>query len=132
TAEIFDPATGVYGQVTMSLPVPVWGHTATLLKNGTVLIAGGRAESGNSIPYAQVFDPSTATFTGPKSLSIARSEHTATVLKDDRVLLAGGTDGANPLADLELYDPLADTFARASLTLQFARKNHTATLLEDG
>src|SRR6266542_2646406 len=82
TAELFDPATGMYQQIAANMPVPVSGHTATLLKNGNVLIAGGRAESGAPIPYAQVFDAAINTFTGPKMLYVPRSDHTATVLKD--------------------------------------------------
>src|SRR5437867_161900 len=116
----------------MNLPVPIWGHTATLLKNGTVLIVGGRAESGSPIPFAQMFDPATDTFSGPKTLNRARSEHSATLLNDGRVLIAGGTDGSAPLADLEIYDPIAATFSAAPLNLLVARHSHNATLLDDG
>src|SRR5439155_26075493 len=132
TAELFDPATGLYTQVPMNLPVPIWGHTATLLKNGAVLIVGGRAESGSPIPYAQMFDPATNTFSGPKTMNRARSEHSATLLNDGRVLIGGGTDGSVPLADLEIYDPIADSFSRAPINLLVARQSHTATLLGDG
>ena len=61
-------------------------HTATLLNNGSVLIAGG--ETGGT---AEIFDPTTQTFSPTLwNLSVARSGHTATLFTDDGVLLAGG------------------------------------------
>src|SRR5207245_10350833 len=48
------------------------------------------------------------------------------------VLIAGGTaDGATPLADVEVYDPTADSFSGAPHNLQTARRSHTVTVLED-
>ena len=63
-------------------------HTATLLNDGTVLVAGG----GNFQPIAlaERFDPASESFTGTGSLVTARSEHTATLLNDGRVLVTGG------------------------------------------
>src|SRR5439155_209924 len=132
TAELYDPATGLYSLVPTNLPVPVSGHTATLLLNGNVLIVGGKAESGTPIPYAQVFDTASNTFAGPVILSVPRSEHTATSLKDGRVIIAGGTDGSIALSTIEIYDPLAAGFSLSPISLSVARQRHTATLLDDG
>ncbi|TLY37503.1 MAG: hypothetical protein E6K60_04490, partial [Nitrospirae bacterium] len=132
TAELYDPATGLYSLVPTNLPVPVSGHTATLLLNGNVLIVGGKAESGTPIPYAQVFDTASNTFAGPVILSVPRSEHTATSLKDGRVIIAGGTDGSIALSTIEIYDSLAAGFSLSPISLSVARQRHTATLLDDG
>ena len=56
--------------------------------------------------------------------------HTATLLPDGRVLVAGGISGSGYLSSLELYDPVAGTWAAAN-TLGSARSLHTATLLAD-
>src|SRR5437879_12542395 len=57
------------------------GHTATLLANGTVLIAGGKDRSGHAMPHAEIFDPSTGQFTLISAAVPAPvSGHTATLL----------------------------------------------------
>src|SRR5215469_18840939 len=89
------------------------GHTATLLTNGKVLIAGGSAIL-NGWPVwatAELYDPLTGTFALTGSMKTPRSGHSATLLPDGRVLIAGGfSSGGNGsptafLASTELYDP---------------------------
>jgi hypothetical protein len=94
-------------------------HTATLLRNGKVLIAGGAS--------AELFDPSTGTFAATGNLTAIRSRHTATVLSDGKVLIAGG----GGLASAELYDPVTGTFTTTG-SMMTPRDLHTATLLRDG
>jgi hypothetical protein len=65
------------------------GRTATLLSDGTVLIAGGGDFSGNILAAAEVFNPTNATFAGTGALQAAREGHTATLLKDGSVLVTG-------------------------------------------
>ena len=75
-------------------------HTATLLPDGEVLVAGG-GEPGPA--SAELYDPGTGTWTATASMSTGRAYHTATLLPDGRVLVAGGMGAGRGSA--ELYDP---------------------------
>src|SRR5208282_2854460 len=107
-------------------------HTATLLNNGSVLIAGGYGGNGNTSATAELYNPAAATFTPTLSLNTARYRHTATLLNNSMVLIAGGEDSnGNALASAELYNPAAGSFAIDG-SLNTARILHTATLLNNG
>src|SRR5438477_55243 len=82
-AELFDPAAGTWTP-TGSLTDRRAFHTATLLPNGKVLVAGGF--NGASLPGAEIFDPATGTWTPTGSMSTARDSHTATLLANGKIL----------------------------------------------
>lgn len=103
-------------------------HTATLLTNGRVLMAGGISTS--NLASCELFDPAGTSWLPAGSLTTARRLHTATRLADGRVLVAGGF-GTAALASAELYHPVTNTWSSAG-TLATARQLHTATLLNDG
>lgn len=128
TAEIYDPATGIFNATGNMLAGRI-GHTATLLTDGKVLISGGWTLS-NATATAELYDPLTGVFTATGNMTSARAAHTATLLHDGRVLITGGTyDHTNAGSDtVEIYDPGTGLFtATASMTV--ARTLHTATLL---
>ena len=106
-------------------------HTATLLNNGNVLIAGGLGSgSGSGGGSTELFDPATETFASNSNMSVARAGHTATLLNNGKVLIAGGYNG-NYLASAELYDPATKTFTQTG-PMTSARSGHVATLLPNG
>src|SRR2546425_6047171 len=108
-------------------------HTATLLPNGTVLIAGGKDVAGQPLTSVEIYNPVTGVYTAVSSpLPTPVWGHTATRLNDGTVLLAGGTgDGGLPVNAAVLYDPATDTFAALD-PLSTPSPRHTATLLRDG
>jgi hypothetical protein len=110
-----------------SMATPLAYQTATLLQNGTVLIAGGDNNAGIT-PTAEIYNPSTNTFSPTGTMSVARYSSTATLLTDGTVMIAGGSGGKTA----ELYDPKAGTFSVTTGSMTSVRYNATATLLQDG
>ena len=113
------------------------GHSATLLTNGKVLIAGGAQWSSTaSVPLAsaELYDLSTGSFTTTGSMTTARSGHRATLLPNGKVLITGGGSGVSNTGTLdsaEVYDPSTGAFT-ATGKMTTARHFHTATLLNSG
>jgi hypothetical protein len=106
SAGLCGPAVEVF-TATGNMTEPRANHTATLLPNGMVLIAGGENVSSGAADYlasAEVYDPSTGTFTATGSMILPRESFTATLLLNGKVLVAGGVDAAGVLASAELYE----------------------------
>ena len=108
--------------------------TATLLRNGKVLLAGGGDDSGFPMASAELYDPGTDSFTATGSMARPRASHTATLLANGKVLIVGGR-GAEAseerMASAELYDPGTGSFT-ATGSMLHPRAGHTATLLANG
>jgi hypothetical protein len=115
-------------------------HTATLLPNGKVLIAGGEGDGFQDLASAELYDPSTRTFAPTGSMVMPRYAHSATLLADGRVLIAGGRqDGirGTSVFTAEIYDPSTGAFtATGDLTSiggeVYAIPGGVTTLLPDG
>lgn len=146
-AELYDPATGkssFEGKLTLYRS----GHTATLLPDGRVLVAGGFADR-NALTDAEIYDPSCseppqngspasdggvacAPWAPIRPMKYPRAAHTATLLRDGKVLVVGGVSTSLPPPPPEVYDPATGEWTETAALENGIRAFHTATLLQDG
>lgn len=101
-------------------------HSATLLANGQVLVAGGYPNT----PAAEIWDPVTGSWSLSDSMSLSRTRHQATLLPDGRVLVTGGWIGCMT-ASAEVWDPVTGAWS-ATNSMSRPRADHVSVLLRGG
>ncbi|MCE9600960.1 MAG: hypothetical protein K8S21_01940 [Gemmatimonadetes bacterium] len=117
---------------TEAMSVARMAHTASVLRDGRVLVAGGFTGDGNAARSAELFDPASGTFGPLARMVVVRHSHSATILPNGKVLIVGGYGAGNEvIADVELFDPATRTFTRTG-SLGSARAGHVAVLLGNG
>jgi hypothetical protein len=131
--EAYDPTAGTFSIIGAARDELTFGHTATLLALGQVLLAGGHAGIA-AVSRAEVFDPLTGVGVPTANTMLSsRESHTATRLDSGAVVVVGGYAERAPLpagalTAVDVFDPKTSRFS-GSVSLKTARGYHTATLL---
>lgn len=127
------PRVTTLGSIRPAAPMlePRSSHSATLLPNGKVLIAGGMRRNQQFYRSAELYDPTSGKFEPTGEMGMARVGHAAILLSSGKVLIAGGWVGHAATNSAELYDPLTGKFTSiAGMTAK--RGQPSATLLSNG
>jgi N-acetylneuraminic acid mutarotase len=127
---IYDPAEGRSQLLASPGTITSVGFTATLLRDGKVLVVGGNAE---------LYDPATDRWSPAAPVLVKRFDHTATLLTDGRVLISGGLTGPqanggyDDVVSADIYDPASNRWSKASdLPPTLGGSGATGSLLRDG
>ncbi len=138
STEIYDPSNNAWSEGT-PMHIGRSYHAAILLKNGKILVAGGRyyvPDGHESISSAEIYDYNSGSWTDTSSMLESREEYTATLLQNGKVLIAGGisedvTGRAEIYTSAEIYDPETGQWSQTGSMIN-RRYKHTATLLSSG
>lgn len=127
---VYDPKNGLVTALAPKLAEARFEHTATVLKDGRVLLIGGVCDNAKpcDVVNAELYDPMSDTIASAGSPAVGVHSHTATLLQDGRVLFVGG---ALTSKHARLFDPTSMSWS-ATATPSDGRMRHTATLLADG
>src|SRR5512146_147571 len=100
------------GSITAATPMlePRSGHSATLLQDGRVLVAGGMRRNQDFYRSAEIYDPVTGQFSRTGDMNVARVGQAAVLLRSGQVLIVGGWLGHGATDSAELYDPSTGKF----------------------
>ena len=139
-AERFTVGDETFTTIADRMQTPRAGHTATRLADGRVFLAGGYYEVSpgtlNVTSSAEVYDPTTQTFTEVGAMTVPRADHAALRLPDGRVLLTGGSElQGSFLADhasVEVFDPATNACTAWPVTMTHTRSTHAMVDLLDG
>jgi hypothetical protein len=124
TAALFDPATGRWSSIA-PMGRPRFGHAATLLHDGRVLVIGPATST-------EIWDPGSGRWTEGPPLNLPRQRHEAVTLSDGRVLVAGGPESCNESTDVSEVLDQAATRWQVTPPFRLKRCHPALVALPDG
>jgi len=135
SCEVFNHITGKWALVS-SMTTPRSNHTATLLEDGRVLVAGGLTTSGVATNSCEIYDPNLDTWVTTTSLNTARYDHkdilfTAGLNSNKVLIVSGKTSSVTCTNTCELYDSKAKTWSYTG-SLVTGRTDFICEKLENG
>ncbi|HVZ74983.1 MAG TPA: kelch repeat-containing protein [Polyangia bacterium] len=137
TAELYNQTSGTWA-ATDSVPTTGTGrayHTAVVLNDGTVFVAGGYRDGTNVTNTSAIYTPSTGHWTNKAQLTTARGRHAATVLTTGEVVVTGGLSGSTTITAVEVYRPTganANTWFQANSPTSARRASHQSVRMQSG
>jgi N-acetylneuraminic acid mutarotase len=135
SSELYNPSTD-HWELSGNLEVPIQdneGGNAVLLDDGRVLKVGATGGFSSTVTstVAEVYNPSTGTWSRTGDLLIDRYSTKLLKLQNGKVIMISGSQWTNLVAECEIYDPETGQWSQAA-PLNFARQAHQAILLPDG
>ena len=138
TAELYNPAGAGTWAATDSVPTTGVGrayHTAVVLNDNTVFVAGGYRDGTNTTNTSAIYTPSTGHWAGKAQMTTARGKHAATVLTTGEVVVTGGISGTTSIQNVEVYRPTganANTWFQANSPTSARRTSHASVRMQSG
>ena len=130
SAEVYDPVANTW-TVLPDMSQPQEYHTAVVLIDGSVLVAGGTIISDIPTNTVELFHPDTMSWQPMPPMTIPRESHIVYRMPNGQVVVAGGSGLISYLSSVEIFDPTSRRWLPAT-SMANVRKSHTATLLPDG
>jgi hypothetical protein len=131
TTELYDPTTGTWSLANNNISSSAAGASLIRLPDGRLLLCGGQVGSNDSTTRAEIFEPSTLTWSPVTSMNQKRRNFSVIGLSDGKVLVLGGRGGMEYLNSAEIYDPVLDTWT-FSASMGVARTNPMVSYLPGG
>ena len=126
SCEIYDTVTGLWTS-TAPMSVARYAHTATVLNNGLIFVAGGTGVNGTPLTSTELYDPTAHTWSNGPSLSLGLTQHSAILLSTGNVLIAGGINSlGTPVSSSIEYVAVGGTL---SFTGSFTAPRYSASAL---
>ena len=130
----FDPSTSTWSTLTTKGTFTLRHGLASSVVNGKIYAMGGNGVGGVTVLNTlEVFDPSTNTWSTPKTTGTFTARHDLTsCVIDGKIYAIGGGDGNKYINTLEVFDPLTNTWSTPKTTGTFTPRSSFCSSVVNG